>query len=82
MHVLKFTTNSNDLFSESVSFNVLQTLSRVIVGVTRRYNGGNQVMWYWPEQILCVDTKSIKAKLHEYNTGTMFLMQKMGLQQQ
>ena len=62
--------------------NVLQTLSRVIVGVTRRYNGGNQVMWFWPEQILCVDTKSIKAKLHEYNTGTMFLMQKMGLQQQ
>ena len=62
--------------------NVSQTLSRVIVGVTRRYNGGNQVMWYWPEQILCVDTKSIKAKLHEYNTGTMFLMQKMGLQQQ
>ena len=62
--------------------NVSQTLSRVIAGVTRRYNGGNQVMWYWPEQILCVDTKSIKAKLHEYNTGTMFLMQKMGLQQQ
>ena len=46
MHVLKFTTNSNDLFSESVSFKclILQTLSRVIVGVTRRYNGGNQVM--------------------------------------
>ena len=36
-------------------------------------------MWYWPEQI---DTESIKAKLHEHNTGTMFLMQKMGLQQQ
>ena len=59
--------------------NVLQTFSRVIVGVTRRYNGGNQVMWYWPEQI---DTESIKAKLREHNTGTMFLMQKMGLQQQ
>ena len=59
--------------------NVLQTFSRVIVGVTRRYNGGNQVTWYWPEQI---DTESIKAKLHEHNTGTIFLMQKMGLQQQ
>ena len=56
--------------------NVLQTFSRVIEGVTRRYNGGNQVMWYWPEQILCVGTESIKAKLHEHNTGAMFLMQK------
>ena len=62
--------------------NVLQTFSRVIEGVTRRYNGGNQVMWYWPEQILCFGTESIKAKLHEHNTGAMFLMQKMGLQQQ
>ena len=44
MHVLKFTTNSNDLFSESVSFKLLQTFSRVIVGVARRYNGGNQVI--------------------------------------
>ena len=71
------------IFSVKVfRLNVLQTFSRVIVGVTRRYNGGNQVIWYWPEQILCVDTESIKAKLHKHNTGTMFLMQKMGLQQQ
>ena len=71
------------IFSVKVfRLNVLQTFSRVIVGVTRRYNGGNQVIWYWPEQILCVDNESIKTKLHKHNTGAMFLMQKMGLQQQ
>ena len=71
------------IFSVKVfRLNALQTFSRVIVGVTRRYNGGNQVIWYWPEQILCVDNESIKAKLHKHNTGAMFLMQKMGLQQQ
>ena len=40
MHVLKFTTISVKLFR----LNVLQTFSRVIVGVARRYNGGNQVI--------------------------------------
>ena len=69
------------IFSVKVfRLNVLQTFSRVVVGVTRRYNGGNQVIWYWTEQILRVDNESIKAKLYKHNTGTMLLMQKMGLQ--
>ena len=41
MHVLKFSM----IFSVKVCrLNVLQTFSRIIVGVTRRYNGANQVI--------------------------------------
>ena len=66
------------IFSENVLLNDFQTSFRVKVDVTRRYDDANQVIWYWPEQILVQKayTESIKAKLHKHDT--IFLIQKMG----